>query len=1134
MKTRIKILSFLLFFAVFIGQSQTTWTSLTEKIENPNQYEDIDSNPLRGFCPSFNYNQDFPSGVEKFYIPLSDVYTQIGDLDWSAFDAKLDNLLTRGHHAIPRFWLSYPKSNDGRTDIPSLGMPYHLDALVPTWEGQVSAFSGSEVTNPKYNDEDLIVALEQFIAAYGAKYNNDERIAFVDVGLYGFWGEWHVVNSPNEEMNEVNKGRLIQAFLNAFPDKKVILRSSKKIDDTNLKSKIGYFDDSFGHRTINRTGRFWNDIVDDNLTDFWKDFPMGGEVFPDIPLADLYGTFPYTRINDVNAPSEHQDFDDCITVTHASWMVDHSLFANSLTAIQKENALKYHRLFGYRFFMNEVKIRPLADKSVFVEMKINNKGIAPFYYNWDVEFAYVNSNDSNDFGVITNTDAFNITEILPEAGVNAPYEREILTASIPNNGDYKILMRIVNPLETLTVNAKKLRFANTTQDADLDGWLTLGNVTINPSNVVSVTGVTLNPSNTSVNVGETTQLSEDVSPSNASVKNVTYSSSDESIATVSNSGEVFGISKGIATITITTLDGNFQDTTVVNVTPINITSVSIAPVNSNNTININNIIQLTETVLPFDATDKAVNWSSNNASVVSVDANGVITALSSGNATITITTVDGGLTDTLNITVTSFVAYNESAMVNFQRWDNIVGDNMSDLKNNVDFPNNPINAGMLDLSVSNFRSNNIGGPANDYGVRILAKLVAPETGTYYFYLTADDRGELSLSTDDTQENKQIIAFTNVYVPEQNWYYTNNGNPLAPNQKSMAVELTARNSYYIEAIMKENQFGDHIAVGWRKPSDGDGLEATELIPGSVLKPYDPNFTPVNVTGVSITNCPSIDLNVGDTFQLIASVLPSNATNKGISSWSSSNTSIVNVNASGMVTAIGNGSATITVETTEGNFTTDCSITSIGPTGCNLPWQDPLNHSIENTGISTPYIYSSGLIDISCASGVNISADIEGLGGLDEGQDFLNIYYKLDNGAQELLANRVTKFNLETITSSILSGKTLEVIIEGANSAGGEIYNVTNLSVNESSELSVDTINNDNIILFPNPVNKTLHITINEGKPYRFSLINVLGKVVLNKPNLNGKKSFSVKGFNAGIYFVRITTETAQTVKKIIIK
>lgn len=94
--------------------------------------------------------------------------------------------------------------------------------------------------------------------------------------------------------------------------------------------------------------------------------------------------------------------------------------------------------------------------------------------------------------------------------------------------------------------------------------------TLHPSepSPIAVTGVVLNPESSSVEIGSTVQLSETVSPVDASDKSVTFSSSDELVATVDSSGLVTGVAEGTATITVTTNDGTFTDTSNITVTDV--------------------------------------------------------------------------------------------------------------------------------------------------------------------------------------------------------------------------------------------------------------------------------------------------------------------------------------------------------------------------------------------------------------------------------------------------------------------------------------------------------------------------------------------------------------------------------------
>lgn len=80
-----------------------------------------------------------------------------------------------------------------------------------------------------------------------------------------------------------------------------------------------------------------------------------------------------------------------------------------------------------------------------------------------------------------------------------------------------------------------------------------------------VEGVAVSPKTVTLEVDETKQLTETISPSDASDKSVTYSSNDDEIATVDSSGLVTAVSEGEATITVTTTDGNHTDTSTINV-----------------------------------------------------------------------------------------------------------------------------------------------------------------------------------------------------------------------------------------------------------------------------------------------------------------------------------------------------------------------------------------------------------------------------------------------------------------------------------------------------------------------------------------------------------------------------------------
>ncbi|WP_170863207.1 Ig-like domain-containing protein, partial [Pseudozobellia thermophila] len=148
------------------------------------------------------------------------------------------------------------------------------------------------------------------------------------------------------------------------------------------------------------------------------------------------------------------------------------------------------------------------------------------------------------------------------------------------------------------------------------------------------------------------ELTVDVEPANADDPGVTWTSSDTSIATVSDTGGVSAVSPGTATITATTVDGGFTDTSeiTVNAVSVPVTGIVVEPPTVNLTVG--ETVELTADVEPVNADDPSVTWTSSDTSIATVSDTGEVSAVSPGTATITATTVDGGFTDTSEITVT--------------------------------------------------------------------------------------------------------------------------------------------------------------------------------------------------------------------------------------------------------------------------------------------------------------------------------------------------------------------------------------------------------------------------------------------------------------------------------------------------
>ncbi|MGN0824685.1 MAG: Ig domain-containing protein, partial [Candidatus Coproplasma sp.] len=171
---------------------------------------------------------------------------------------------------------------------------------------------------------------------------------------------------------------------------------------------------------------------------------------------------------------------------------------------------------------------------------------------------------------------------------------------------------------------------------------------------VEVTAVTLDKETAELQLGGTTTvtLKATVTPDNATNKTVTWTSSEQSVATVSDGGTVTAVAPGSTTITATA--GGKSDTCVVVVRPapatVAVTGVSLNKTTVSLKMGVNESTTLTPTVSPDNATNKNVTWSSSDTTVVTVSG-GAITALKAGTASITVKTEDGNHTATCEVTV---------------------------------------------------------------------------------------------------------------------------------------------------------------------------------------------------------------------------------------------------------------------------------------------------------------------------------------------------------------------------------------------------------------------------------------------------------------------------------------------------
>ena len=186
-----------------------------------------------------------------------------------------------------------------------------------------------------------------------------------------------------------------------------------------------------------------------------------------------------------------------------------------------------------------------------------------------------------------------------------------------------------------------------------------------------VTGVTLTKTETNIREGEIENLKYTVAPDDATDKTVTWKSSDETVATVDNSGKVTAVAAGTATITVTATNGT-EDTaddktatcevtvTAATEPKTDITGVTLDKMEL--TVEEGKTETLAATVAPEDASSKDVIWSSSDETIATIDADGVVVAVKAGTATITVTATNGTEDTADDKTVTCEVTVTEAAV----------------------------------------------------------------------------------------------------------------------------------------------------------------------------------------------------------------------------------------------------------------------------------------------------------------------------------------------------------------------------------------------------------------------------------------------------------------------------------------
>ncbi|MDE6272513.1 MAG: Ig-like domain-containing protein [Muribaculaceae bacterium] len=423
-----------------------------------------------------------------------------------------------------------------------------------------------------------------------------------------------------------------------------------------------------------------------------------------------------------------------------------------------------------------------------------------------------------------------------------------------------------------------------------------------------VTSISL-PASTIINVGESSTLDAVIYPSNATYKTLTWHSSDTSVARVDAFGKVTGVAIGVADITAKA-HNEVSATVRVSVVPIEVTSIELSASDLN--LAVGKSASLSAKVLPQNATDKTVVWSTSDENVAIVNEAGRVTATGVGSAVITART-SNGISAICNVTVDIPVT---SLIIDYAAMG--LSDNTAQLKateqimikviiNPEDATDKTLTFMSTDPTKASVSSDGV-VTANSVGTALITVTATSGVKTVFNIKVIPTPAEsitLNVEEEDLEvgEELNIVAMiAPVTTTDKTIIWTSSNPNVASVSNSGVVKALSLGETNITATAS------------------NGVQTSAKI------------TVIPTLASSLTVSPSsLTLNVGDQTSLLAKVLPENTTDKSVT-WMSSDESVVTVDAQGNVKALAEGFGIITAMTTDGTYlTASCDIIVNDPAG-----------------------------------------------------------------------------------------------------------------------------------------------------------------------------------------------------------
>lgn len=421
--------------------------------------------------------------------------------------------------------------------------------------------------------------------------------------------------------------------------------------------------------------------------------------------------------------------------------------------------------------------------------------------------------------------------------------------------------------------------------ADDPSIVAICNITVGQS----VTDIKLDETTKTMYVGDTARMSYIIAPTNASNRDVTWSTTNQAVISVDTNGQVTARGAGVAVLVLRSADGSFMSTCTITVKQ-KATGIDFDVTNLE--LNVGQTYTIKVTAKPADATDFTLTWTSLDNAIATVDEKGTITGKAVGKTVIMATSSAGGAVY-CNVIVKAAAT---GLQLNYSEKTVVIGDSL-DIKASI-IPSNAASTVNVVWTSSKPSVATISSSG---------RLKAIKGGTTIITAKTSDGKYTSFCIIHVVEKVTSIKLNKTYYRlGLNKTYTLKATVKTNAATNPKIKWTSSNTRIATVDQKGKVTGRKIGTVTitAAATDGSGARAVSTI--RVVRAVS-----------SITmNRTSVNTVVGRSVALKATVKPSNATFKTVN-WTSSDEKVAIVDSSGRVTALSAGAVTIKASAKDNN-------------------------------------------------------------------------------------------------------------------------------------------------------------------------------------------------------------------------